>query len=259
MLLIRQIIAVFQLLAIVLYTGFILGLFFLAIILRLSHHHLLIMWHKGILFIIGVKVKIIGIRSNDTPTLFISNHSSYLDIMVLGSLIEGSFVAKKEIASWPVISFLAKLQNTYFVERNSRYAKEQLDDLISFLDNKRNLILFPEGTSNDGNRIYPFKATLFKIAEQSNINIQPVTVVYTLLDGMPIHRGMRHLTAWYGDMDLFSHLWELLTLGTLQVDVVFHNVVSYGDFASRKDLSKYCKDLIEMSMQERYHNAFSDE
>jgi 1-acyl-sn-glycerol-3-phosphate acyltransferase len=173
-------------------------------------------------------------------------------------LIEGSFIAKKEIASWPVVSFLAKLQKTYFVDRKPRHAQEQLDDLALFLQEKRNLILFPEGTSNDGNRVYPFKPTLFRMAEQDDLVIQPVTVVYSLLDGMPMHRGLRPLTAWYGDMDLFSHLWTVLGMGILQVDVVFHDVMDPSAFASRKDMAKKAHTVIEQGLNDRYHTAFMD-
>jgi 1-acyl-sn-glycerol-3-phosphate acyltransferase len=254
----RHIVAFFRLTGILFITGFAIGMFVLAIVFRLSTHKIPLYWHKAILAVSGLRVHVIGTRSSVTPTLFASNHSSYWDIVVLGSLIEGSFIAKKEIASWPVVSFLAKLQKTYFVDRKPRHAQEQLDDLALFLQEKRNLILFPEGTSNDGNRVYPFKPTLFRMAEQDDLVIQPVTVVYSLLDGMPMHRGLRPLTAWYGDMDLFSHLWTVLGMGTLQVDVVFHDVMDPSAFASRKDMAKKAHTVIEQGLNHRYHTAFMD-
>jgi 1-acyl-sn-glycerol-3-phosphate acyltransferase len=254
----RHILAFFRLLGVVLITGFAMGMFCLAIVLRLKTQKIPVYWHKASLAVSGLRVNVIGTPSPVTPTLFVSNHSSYWDIVVLGSLIEGSFIAKKEIASWPIISFLAKLQKTYFVDRKPRHAQEQLDDLATFLEGDRNLILFPEGTSNDGNRVYPFKPTLFRVAEHADLTIQPVTVVYPLLDGMPMHRGLRPLTAWYGDMDLFSHLWTVLSMGTLQVDVVFHDPLDSKAFSSRKDLAKTAHDLIEQGLEQRYREAFMD-
>lgn len=253
-----HIVAFFRLSGILLITGFAMGMFVLAIVFRLNTHKIPLYWHRGVLAISGLRVHVIGTPSAVTPTLYASNHSSYWDIMVLGSLIEGSFIAKKEIASWPVVSFLAKLQKTYFVDRKPRHAQEQLDDLTLFLHDKRNLILFPEGTSNDGNRVYPFKPTLFHMAQQEKLVIQPVTVVYSLLDGMPIHRGLRPLTAWYGDMDLFSHLWTVLGMGTLQVDVVFHETLDPATYPSRKEIAKKAHALIEQGLGQRYRNAFMD-
>ena len=254
----RHILAFFRLLGIILLTGFAMGMLLLAIILRMNTHKIPLYWHKATLAVSGIRVNVIGTPSPVAPTLFASNHSSYWDIIVLGSLIEGSFIAKKEIASWPVVSFLAKIQKTYFVDRKPRHAQEQLDDLANFLGGDRNLILFPEGTSNDGNRVYPFKPTLFRMAENSALTIQPVTVVYPLLDGMPMHRGIRPLTAWYGDMDLFSHLWTVLGMGTLQADVVFHEPMKASAFASRKDLAKAAHVFIEQGLEQRYRAAFMD-
>jgi 1-acyl-sn-glycerol-3-phosphate acyltransferase len=136
----RHIVAFFRLTGILFITGFAIGMFVLAIVFRLNTHKIPLYWHRAILAISGLRVHVIGTPSPITPTLFASNHSSYWDIVVLGSLIEGSFIAKKEIASWPVVSFLAKLQKTYFVDRKPRHAQEQLDELALFLQEKRNLI-----------------------------------------------------------------------------------------------------------------------
>ena len=87
------------------------------------------------------------------PTLFVANHCSYSDVMVLGSVIVGSFVAKAEVARWPIFGLLAKLQNTVFVERTGIRARAQRDGMIQRLAAGDNLILFPEGTSDDGNTV----------------------------------------------------------------------------------------------------------
>jgi 1-acyl-sn-glycerol-3-phosphate acyltransferase len=158
--------------------------------------------------------------------LFVANHASYLDITVLGALIRGSFVAKAEIADWPFFGLLAKLQRTVFIERRSAQAAKHRDEIARRLEAGDDLILFPEGTSSDGNRILPFKSALFSVAEREvegrPLTVQPVSVAYLKLDGLPIGREWRPNVAWYGAMNLLKHAWNLFTLGKLTVEVGFH-------------------------------------
>jgi len=131
--------------------------------------------------IFGIKIKIFGNVSINPPTLLISNHASYLDILILGSLFKTSFVAKKEVAKWPLFGILAKLQNTIFVDRRISSLKSQENQIIEHLNKKNNLVIFPEGTSSDGNKVLPFKSSLFNIFEEnldSGIFIQTITIVY---------------------------------------------------------------------------------
>ena len=231
-------------------------------------------YHRLCCRIIGLDVVVHGRISQDQPTLFVSNHTSYLDITVLGSLIPGSFVAKTDVASWPLFGTLARLQRTVFVDRKARNARVDADTLRARLDRGDRMILFPEGTSSDGNRTLPFKSALFAVAslrpavkkrmvdcpnstlpnsapnagrggEQEfepgpALTIQPVSIVATHLDGIPLGRELRSVYAWYGDMDLAPHLWSAIGMGRLRVAVTFHEPVSLDAFASRKALANHC-------------------
>jgi lyso-ornithine lipid O-acyltransferase len=207
-----------------------------------------LIYHRVCCRILGFRVVVFGTPSDRQPTLFVANHASYTDITVLGALIEGSFVAKSEIRKWPFFGWLAKLQQTVFVDRRIRTTAKQRGDLGARLEAGGNLILFPEGTSNDGIRVRSFKSALLSVAEQTYrgepIAVQPVTVAYTRLDGMPIGRLDRPAFAWYGDMDLMPHMWHLVGCGTIAVEVEFHPVVTLGDFASRKALTNHCQRVI---------------
>ncbi len=187
------------------------------------------------------------------PTLFVCNHVSYVDIEVIGSVIEGSFVAKREVAGWPLFGWLAKLQRTVFVERRSRGVAGERDGLAQRLNAGDNIILFAEGTSSDGNRLKPFKSSLFSVAEQTvrgrPLTVQPVSIAYTRLDGMPIGRQWRPFFAWYGAMDLAPHLWHLLGLGRTTVDLIFHPVLTVADAGSRKALALTCQRVIAEGLE----------
>jgi lyso-ornithine lipid O-acyltransferase len=202
-------------------------------------------YHRSLWRPIGLDIRVRGTPSPVRPTLFVVNHASYLDITVLGGLIEGCFVAKREVAGWPLFGLLAKLQRTAFVERRRGASAAERDHIAGRLATGDNLILFPEGTSSDGNRVLPFKSALFAALDAGvDLPIQPVSIGYTRLDGMPLGRALRPLVAWYGDMELAPHLFTLLGLGRVTVEVVFHPPVRARDFGSRKDLARHCHEVV---------------
>ena len=213
-----------------------------------------VIYHRICCWLLDIRIEARGTMSAAKPTLFVCNHSSYLDISVLGSLIQGSFVAKSDVADWPFFGFLAKLQRTVFVDRQRRTTThEQRDQLAQRLDAGDNLILFPEGTSNDGNRTLPFRSALFGVAERSGedggsapapLTIQPVSIAYVRLNGMPVGRSLRPFLAWYGDMELVDHLWHVAGLGRITVAVEFHPPVTLAQFGSRKALSEHCQRAV---------------
>ena len=128
--------------------------------------------------IFGVRVAVSGAMSAEHPTLFVANHMSYLDITVLGSLIAGSFVAKAEVSGWPLFGWLARLQRTVFVDRQRASTISQGEVMRGRLKAGDNLVLFPEGTSSDGNRTLRFKSSLLGVADvmiaDRPISVQPV-------------------------------------------------------------------------------------
>ena len=146
---------------------------------------------QGTAKIIGIELVVRGERCPDRPVLFVANHASYLDVVVIGALVRAAFVAKMEVQQWPGIGLMARLGRTVFVERRPRRSKEQKDEMIGRLTSVgESLILFPEGTSNDGNRVLPFKSALLSVAEARladgrPLPVQPVSVAYTRLGGFP--------------------------------------------------------------------------
>jgi 1-acyl-sn-glycerol-3-phosphate acyltransferase len=201
-------------------------------------------YHRWCSRILGFRVRIIGRPTTERPALFAANHVSYTDVMILGSLIAGSFIAKSEVANWPFFGWLAKLQRTVFVDRRIRNTATQRDAISERLADGDALILFPEGTSGDGNRTLPFKTALFGAAATSgsagSVRVQPVSLAYARLDGMPIGRSYRPFFAWYGAMGLVTHLWGMIGLGTVEVVVQFHPPTLLSDCGSRKALAGYC-------------------
>lgn len=205
-------------------------------------------YHRLCVRILGFQIRTHGERVTTGPVLFACNHTSYSDISILGALLPASFVAKAEVASWPFFGGLAKLQRTVFVDRRPAKATVQRDEMVRRLEAGDNLILFPEGTSSDGNAVLPFKSALFSVAQiEPNgqpLLVQPVSIAYTRLDGMPVGRALRPYFAWYGDMTLAPHFWEVAGLGHATVDVVFHPPVTIRDYETRKGLAEHCFKVV---------------
>jgi 1-acyl-sn-glycerol-3-phosphate acyltransferase len=204
-------------------------------------------YHRWSCRILGLKVRRIGRPTPARPVLFAVNHISYLDITVLGSLLAVSFIAKREVRRWLLFGWLARLQRSVFIDRQVRSTREQRDSIAGRLAAKEALVLFAEGTSGDGNRILPFKSALFSVADHAvagSVTVQPVSIAYTRLDGMPIGRRLRPLFAWYGAMAMAPHLWTMIGLGTVEVVVEFHPPTTLAECGSRKVLARYCEERV---------------
>jgi lyso-ornithine lipid O-acyltransferase len=199
-------------------------------------------YHRQCCRIFGFDIRQFGEPVAARPVLFTPNHVSYIDITVLGAVIPGSFVAKSEVSGWPLFGWLAKLQRSVFVDRQVRSTAQQRDALAERLAAGDALILFPEGTSNDGNFVLPFKSALFSVVfnQEQPITVQPVSLAYTKIDGLPIGRRLRPCVAWYGDMAMAPHLWRLLGFSAIEAVVEFHPPVSVAEFPSRKALAEFC-------------------
>ncbi|MBI1779237.1 MAG: 1-acyl-sn-glycerol-3-phosphate acyltransferase [Proteobacteria bacterium] len=216
-------------------------------------------YHRSCLPLLGVSLRVLGQMVEARPVLFACNHTSYLDIPILGALIPGSFVAKSEIAGWPLFGTLARLQRSVFVNRRRSMSSQHRDEMSERLARGDNIILFPEGTSSDGNRVLPFKSALFAAAEGPRpgrtIVVQPVSVAFVRLNGMPLGREFRPLYAWYGDMGLLAHAWFMLGLGMATVEIRFHPATSLDEQGSRKALAHHCHRLVAAGLAESLAGA----
>ncbi len=213
-------------------------------------------YHRVVCRLLGVRVHLSGAPVAPGPVLIASNHISWLDIPVLSSVAPLSFVAKREVASWPFISWLAKLQRTIFIDRTRRSAvAETRAQILERLHNDERIVLFAEGTSSDGNQVLPFKSPLFAAIEPDGLNgdgfqLQTCAIVYTHIHGLPMNRQQRPAIAWYGDMDMLSHAWGVLKGGPLDVHVRFGEPVSLKAVGDRKKLAVHAYDRVRVDFSQ---------
>ncbi len=190
-------------------------------------------------WLLGMKVRVIGKpATGDRPVIFCANHSSWLDIVSVGSVLRASFISKGEVENWPIIGTMAITARTVFVSRSRSSTGRERDEIRTRLDEGDNLILFPEGTSSDGARVLPFRSSFFAVAAGKNVPLfQPVSVVYDQLAGLPALSSTRPIFAWYGDMELMPHLWCLAQWRSFRVTILLHPTLDPSDFANRKELA----------------------
>ena len=207
-------------------------------------------WHI-ISRIIGLSVRIVGtpLRQNGQgparPVIYVCNHSSWLDIPAIGGRIAGRFVAKDDVAGWPVIGTIARLGRTVYVSRNRTRTLRERDDMQQTLAEGDDLFLFPEGTSSDGSRVLPFRSPFFAAAyAQAKPLIQPVSIVYDRLAGLPVSHASRTIFAWYGDMNLAPHYWQIAQWRGKRVTLLFHTPLDPADFPDRKALAQATWQIV---------------
>ncbi|MBJ3777233.1 1-acyl-sn-glycerol-3-phosphate acyltransferase [Acuticoccus sp. 2012] len=210
-----------------------------------------LLWHRCAVRILGIRVHVHGKVADTRPLLVVSNHVSWLDITVLGSVMPLSFISKAEVASWPIFGLFAKLQRSVFVEREKRAktgsVAEQIADRLKAGDV---LVLFGEGTSSNGIHVLPFRTALVGGAARAiesvggSVTVQPLAINYTQLHGLPIGRFHKPRVAWYGDMEMASHLWWVLKHGEIDVDVAFGEPLAFGEGADRKRVARDAETAV---------------
>lgn len=203
------------------------------------------LWHRMVVRLLGIRLHVRGDLAKSRPLLIVSNHISWTDIIILGSLAELHFISKIEVASWPIFGTLARLQRSVFIERTARRKSgDQASEIARRIADGDPMVLFAEGTTGDGNILLPFKSTLFGAAQMAladsdeAVTIQPVALAYTRLQGLPMGRAHRPHAAWTGDTDLAPHLVALLREGAMDVEVHFGTPIEFRAGADRKRIAR---------------------
>ena len=200
-------------------------------------------YHRLVCRILGVRITVMGRRVEEQPLLIVANHTSWLDISVITAVAPVVFVAKREVAAWPMFGLLAKLQRSVFVDRTRRRKTQDVNSEIARrLADGDPVLLFGEGTSSDGNRVLGFRTALIgaardAVAEAGPIKrvwIQPLSVAYTAMLGLPLDRQSRCRVAWYGGASLLPHLRQLVARGAIDVTVSWGDPMAFDESSDRK-------------------------
>ncbi|MBN8977592.1 MAG: 1-acyl-sn-glycerol-3-phosphate acyltransferase [Rhizobiales bacterium] len=211
------------------------------------------LYHRILCALAGVRIRQVGQRTSARPVLILANHASWLDICIITATTPVVFVAKSEVARWPLFGTLAKLQRTVFVDRDRRQQTgEATAQIAGRLLGGEAVVLFAEGTSSDGIRILPFKSALVGSVHQAlgtsdghdSIAVQPLSLAYTRFDGLPVGRALRERVAWYGDADLIPHFIRVLASGATDVTLSWGDTIALNAETDRKQVTRNAEAAV---------------
>ena len=209
------------------------------------------LWSRLGLWLCNIRIEIFG-KVNQSSDAYICNHVSWLDILVLQSIINISFVAKSEVRHWPIFGYLAQIADTIFIDRRAMAAKSQQSDLIRALSRGKRLCLFPEGTSTDGSHVLPFKSSLFEVfmsfekEDSSSVVLQPISLLY-------FNPNFEDSTifGWWGEMNLVAHIFNVIAdVDSGEVQVTFEEPLDANQSSDRKQLAL----AAELAVRKRFIN-----
>jgi 1-acyl-sn-glycerol-3-phosphate acyltransferase len=202
-------------------------------------------YYRALCAVLRLHIRVVGEPVHDRAVLFVSNHVSWADILVIGSIAPVAFVAKREVADWPIVGVAARLQRTVFVNRTRRQQTgEAVGEIVKRLASGTSVVLFAEGTSSDGNRVLAFRSALVGAVKEASalagrgILIQPMSIGYTGQHGIPMGRQHRPLVAWYGDLDFLPHIKDFIARGAVDAVVSYGAPVEADGAADRKAMAK---------------------
>jgi 1-acyl-sn-glycerol-3-phosphate acyltransferase len=202
--------------------------------------------------LLRIRVRVLGAPVRGRAVLYISNHASWVDIVVIGSLSPVAFVAKSEVRKWPLIGITAEIQRTVFVDRARRHrTSDAIGEIVKRLASGTSVVLFAEGTSSDGNRVLPFRSALVGAINHAaahdraaDVLIQPMSICYTGQHGMPMGRQLRPLVAWYGDLDFVPHIKAFIARGAVDAVVSYGAPVAADGAGDRKAMAKMLEGSV---------------
>lgn len=184
-----------------------------------------------------------GAEAGGPGTLYVANHISWMDIPLLGSVLDTDFIAKSDVRSWPIIGPLSRRSGTLFVTREERHRVHHQADLIAErLRAGRSLLLFAEGTTSDGLAVLPFRSSLFEAAIHA-ARIQPVAIGYHRGDGAGLSDDEMRTIGWTGDDGLLSNL-ALVSRLSLRGEVRLTPCFVPETGMSRKALAERCRIAV---------------
>lgn len=210
------------------------------------------LFHRLGCVFLGLRVNVIGAPAHGRPTLLVSNHISWTDIVAIGSVADVTFVAKREVGKWPFVGMMANLQRTIYVDRTRRSdAGRTAQAMGQHMAGGNAVLLFAEGQSDIGTHVLPFRSALIGAAQHAMVEagatdvlIQPLTIAYTKLQGLPVSRNERSLIAWIKSKSVRQNIAEILSGPVKDVTVAFGAPMPLNQGDDRKAVSKAAENQV---------------
>lgn len=204
-------------------------------------------WARSLLWSFGLQVSC-SIPPNAAANrncLLVSNHQSYLDILIIAAYCPTLFVAKSEVSRWPLLGWLAALGGTIFIKRANTHSNVRAVYHVSrTLRQGGNVLVFPEGTTSDGTRVLPFQPLFFTTAQRARVPVQAITINFTSVNEAPLDDVTRDWLCWHGEMNFVRHFWRLLGLRSAAAQLVIHEPRSWTRHCEARALAQRAQTLV---------------
>lgn len=214
------------------------------------------LYSRGAFKVYGIRGELVGCErlERDSSYLIVSNHLSYIDIVIIASFIPRAvFITSFDIRNFLLPGILARVCASIFVNRRSASGiKGEIKTISDTLERGFNVILFPEATSTNGERILPFKSSFMNAAIQARKPVLPLCIKYRKIENEPINTHTRDFVYWYGGMGFFSHLIKLLSVKSVDVALIILERIDAGQNSSRKAISKEAYKRITSVYEKEY-------
>jgi len=209
-------------------------------------------FHRVGCVFLGLRVKVIGQPSTGRPTLLVSNHVSWTDIVAIGSMADVTFVAKSEVKTWFFVGMMADLQRTIYADRTRRSETGRTAQAMGqHMASGNAVLLFAEGQSDIGTHVLPFRSALVGAAQHAMLDagardvlIQPLTIAYTRLQGLPVSRNERSLIAWVKSKSLLQNIRDILSGPIKDVTIAFGTPLALSETDNRKAVTKAAENQV---------------
>lgn len=202
---------------------------------------------KKLLESFGFEIKVFGYTEEMKSKNFLTvgNHMSYMDVFILASVHPTLFVTSVDMGETPVLGQVTRQAGCIFVERRNRTTIEKdVRQMTDALSHGINVTIYPEGTSTNGLHVLPFKKALLTAAIEAQVDILPVVLKYTEIDGEPFSAKNNDKIAWYGDMDFAPHFLKLMNTKSLKAELHFLDPIRVTKESTRHELAAQAESQI---------------
>lgn len=217
-------------------------------------------WCRALLRALDIKVdtKLHPRVDNDKTYFIAANHLSYLDIFIISSVLPSVFVASVDgVKESPVLGKITELSGGVFIERRRKWGiLKEIDTISGIMSSGHNIVLFPEGTTSDGEALLPFKTSFFRTPQLSKVDVLPVCIKYTKADGEPLSDQNRFSVFFYGKITFFKHLFKMLDLRSIDAELTFLEPIKTNNYSCRKQIAKEAFTLINKEYQTQTYRIY---
>ena len=202
--------------------------------------------HSAVLTkIFNLQVDVKGTPHQGSSFLYVGNHTGFVDIFALASVMPAVFVTSQEMRETPFLGAICEMGGCIFVERRSRVRiMKELEVLKSALEEGHNVVLYPEATSTDGSKVFPFKKTLMMAAPQAGRPIQPGCINFASIGGEDFSLDNRDNVCWYGDMSFVTAMWNMLTTPYIKIELEFLDPIHVSVDADRSEVAALAHTVV---------------